>query len=95
MEAYWLAAKNGKIGEIYNICGSQKISVNRFLKKLISFSNKNIKCRLDKNLVRPNDIDLQISDFKKFNRDTGWKPKTNLNLAILNLLNECRKNKFY
>ena len=71
MEAYWLAAKNGKIGEIYNICGSQKISVNRFLKKLISFSNKNIKCRLDKNLVRPNDIDLQISDFKKFNRDTG------------------------
>ena len=95
MEAYWLAAKKGKIGEIYNICGSQKISVNRFLKKLISFSNKNIKCRLDKNLVRPNDIDLQISDFKKFNRDTGWKPKTNLNLAILNLLNECRKNKFY
>ncbi len=95
MEAYWLAAKKGKIGEIYNICGSQKISVNHFLKKLISFSNKNIKCRLDKNLVRPNDIDLQISDFKKFNRDTGWKPKTNLNLAILNLLNECRKNKFY
>lgn len=95
MEAYWLAAKKGKIGEIYNICGSHKISVNHFLKKLISFSNKNIKCRLDKNLVRPNDIDLQISDFKKFQRDTGWKPKTNLNLAILNLLNECRKNKFY
>ncbi len=95
MEAYWLAAKNGKIGEIYNICGSQKISVNHFLKKLISFSNKNIKCKLDKNLVRPKDIDLQISDFKKFQRDTGWKPKTNLNLAILNLLNECRKNKSY
>ena len=95
MEAYWLAAKKGKIGEIYNICGSQKISVNHFLKKLISFSNKNIKCRLDKNLVRPKDIDLQISDFKKFQRDTGWKPKTNLNLAILNLLNECRKNKSY
>ena len=45
MEAYWLAAKKGKIGEIYNICGSHKISVNHFLKKLISFSNKNIKCR--------------------------------------------------
>ncbi len=28
MEAYWLAAKKGKIGEIYNICGNQKISVN-------------------------------------------------------------------
>ena len=41
------------------------------------------------------DIDLQISDFKKFHKDTGWKPKTNLNLAILNLLNECRRNKFF
>ena len=95
MEAYWLAAKKGKVGQIYNICGSQKISINDFLKKLISFSNKKINYKLDKNLVRPNDIDLQISDFKKFQRDTGWKPKTNLNLAILNLLNECRKNKSY
>lgn len=95
MEAYWLAAKKGKVGEIYNICGKQKISVKKFLHTLISFSNKKIICKLDKNLVRPKDIDLQISDFKKFHRDTGWKPKTNLNLAILNLLNECRRNKFF
>ena len=95
MEAYWLAAKKGKIGEIYNICGNQQISVNNFLKKLISFSDKKIICKLDKNLVRPKDIDLQISDSKKFQKDTGWRPQTNLNLAILNLLNECRKNKFF
>ena len=95
MEAYWLAAKKGKVGEIYNICGKQKISIKNFLKKLISFSDKKILCKLDKNLVRPKDIDLQISDFKKFYKDTGWKPKTNLNIAILNLLNECRRNKIY
>ena len=95
MEAYWLAAKKGKIGEVYNICGKHKISINNFLKKLKSFSKKKIICKLDKNLVRPKDIDLQISDYKKFQRDTGWKPKTNLNLAILNLLNECRKKQSY
>ena len=93
MEAYWLAAKKGKIGEIYNICGKEKISVGGFLKKLISFSKKKIECKLDKNLVRPKDIDLQISDSKKFHKDTGWEPKKNLNLSILNLLNECRKKK--
>lgn len=91
MEAYWLAAKKGKIGEIYNICGKQKISIYNFLKKLKSFSNKKIISKLDKNLVRPKDIDLQISDYKKFQKDTGWRPKTDLNFAILNLLNECRK----
>ena len=93
MEAYWLAAKKGKIGEIYNICGKQKISIQKFLDKLISFSKKKIICKLDANLVRPKDIDLQISNFKKFQNDTGWVPKTNLNKSILNLLNECRKKK--
>ena len=44
--------------------------------------------------MRPKDIDLQISDTKKFYKDTGWKAKTNLNLSVLNLLNECRKKKF-
>ena len=95
MEAYWLTAKKGKIGEIYNISGMQKISINDFLKKLMALSSKKIICKLDKNLVRPKDIDLQISDFKKFQRDTGWKPRTNLDIAILNLLNECRKNKSF
>ena len=94
MEAYWLAAKKGKVGEIYNICGKEKISVGKFLKKLISYSKVNIKCKLDINLMRPKDIDLQISDTKKFYKDTGWKAKTNLNLSVLNLLNECRKKKF-
>ena len=90
MEAYWLAAKKGKVGEIYNICGKEKISIKDFLRKLISFSNKKILFKLDKNLVRPKDIDLQIADCSKFRKHTGWKPKTNLNLAILNLLKECR-----
>jgi GDP-4-dehydro-6-deoxy-D-mannose reductase len=94
MEAYWLTAKKGKIGEIYNICGNQKISVGNFLKKLISFSEKNIKTVLDKNLVRPKDINVQISDFRKFNKHTGWTPKIDLNRSILNLLNECRKKRF-
>ena len=40
MEAYWLAAKKGNIGEIYNIAGNDTISVNNFLKKLIKLSKK-------------------------------------------------------
>ena len=58
MEAYWLAAKKGKVGEVYNICGKEKF-LNNFLKLI--HSNKKILCKLDKNLVRPKDIDLQIA----------------------------------
>ena len=30
MEAYWLAAKKGKIGEIYNIGGTETYKISRF-----------------------------------------------------------------
>ncbi len=91
MEAYWLAAKKGKIGEIYNIAGNDTISVKDFLKKLIKLSKKKIITKLDPKLIRPVDINLQIADCKKFKKHTGWKPKVGFDESVKKLLNECRK----
>jgi len=41
MEAYWLAAKRGRIGEIYNISGEKVISVGNYLKELKKLSSVN------------------------------------------------------
>jgi len=90
MEAYWLAATKGKIGEIYNIAGNDTISVNDFLNKLIKLSKKKIITKLDPKLIRPVDINLQIADCKKFKKHTGWKPKVGFDESIKKLLNECR-----
>ncbi len=90
MEAYWLAATRGKIGEIYNIAGNDTISVNNFLKKLIKLSKKKIITKLDPKLIRPVDINLQIADCKKFKKHTGWKPKVGFDESVKKLLNECR-----
>ncbi len=90
MEAYWLAATKGKIGEIYNIAGNDTISVKNFLKKLIKLSTEKIITKQDPRLIRPVDIDLQIADCKKFKKDTGWTPKVSFNESIKKLLNECR-----
>lgn len=92
MEAYWLAAKKGKIGEIYNIGGDKVISVNDFLSELIKKSKVKIKCSLDKNLLRPQDVTLQIPNTKKFTKDTGWKPKVSFEESVYKLLNYCRYN---
>ena len=90
MEAYWLAARKGKIGEIYNIAGNDTISVNNFLKKLIKLSKKKIITSLDPKLIRPVDINLQIADCKKFKKHTGWKPKVGFDESVKKLLDECR-----
>jgi len=91
MEAYWLAAKKGKIGEIYNIGGNKIISVKKFLKELIKLSKCKVKCSTDEKLLRPQDVTMQIPSSRKFNKDTGWKPKINLHESVKKLLNECRK----
>jgi GDPmannose 4,6-dehydratase/GDP-4-dehydro-6-deoxy-D-mannose reductase len=92
MEAYWLAAKRGKIGEIYNIGGNKIVSVKKFLKELIKLAKCKIKHSVDKKLLRPQDVTLQIPDVRKFNKDTSWKPQINFQDSVKKLMEECRKN---
>lgn len=91
MEAYWIAAKKGKIGEIYNIGGNKVISVENFLDKLIKLAKVKILTKQDPKLLRPSDVDMQIPDSRKFKRHTGWKPKIKFSESVEKLLNDCRK----
>ena len=91
MEAYWLTAKRGKIGEIYNISGEKVITVGNYLKELKKLSYVKIKSKIDKKLLRPVDVTLQIANTKKFVRDTHWSPKISFKKSMKNLLQECRK----
>ncbi len=87
MEAYWLTAKKGKIGEIYNIGGTEPYKISVILKKLKLLSTKKIISKIDKKLLRKKDIKYQMPDSKKFIKDTGWKVKTNVDESLKNLLN--------
>jgi len=91
MEAYWLTAKKGKIGEIYNIGGNKIISVKQFLNELIKLAKCKIKTSVDKKLLRPQDVTLQIPNVKKFIRHTGWVPKVSFQESVKKLLNDCRR----
>ncbi len=90
MNAYWFAATKGRIGEVYNIGGNKIISVKNYLKELIKRSSKKIQTKVDKKLLRPNDVTLQIADTKKFMSHTGWKPKVEFSKSVDKLLKECR-----
>ena len=92
MEAYWLAAKRGRIGKIYNISGKKVISVGNYLKELKKLSNVKIISKIDKKLLRHVDVKLQIADAKKFIRDTRWSPKILFKESVEKLLEECRKS---
>ena len=90
MNAYWLVAKKGKIGEIYNIGGTKKYLVGEILDKLISISGLKVKKKIDKKLLRLKDVTLQLPNIKKFKLDTGWKQKEKLDMSLRKLLKELK-----
>lgn len=92
MESYWYAATRGRVGEIYNIGGLKIIKVGEFLKLLKKNSKVTINSKLDKKLLRPTDVTLQIPSMKKFKRHTKWRPKVSFEQSVKKLLNYCREN---
>ena len=95
MESYWIAARKCKPGEIYNIGGNKVIKVGDFLKLLVQQANCPVKTKLDKKLLRPTDVTLQIPDTQKFRKHTGWKPKYKFEDSVTFLLDYWRKNISY
>ena len=92
MNAYWLCAKKGKIGEIYNIGGNKTISIKKFLNELIKISKTKIKTKLNPKLLRPTDVNVQIPNSNKFKKDTGWRINVSFRNSVKKLLNELRSN---
>jgi len=90
MEAYWLTAKKGRVGEIYNMGGNKIISVGNYLSELKKISTTSIKSKIDPKLLRPIDVTLQIPNDNKFRKHTGWRPKISFKKSINKLLKECR-----
>lgn len=91
MSAYWLAAKHGKIGEIYNIGGGKNIKLSEFLKVLKKHSKIKIKSKLDNNLLRKTDIKIQIPSSRKFKKHTLWNNNINFKDSLKFFLEENRR----
>ena len=90
MEAYRIAILKCKPGEAYNIGGQTTISVGEFLQILKEKSNVTVRSEVDKSLLRPSDVTLQIPDCSKFTEITGWKPQYDFGDSIEHLLNYWR-----
>ncbi|OGD96973.1 hypothetical protein A3A49_02570 [Candidatus Curtissbacteria bacterium RIFCSPLOWO2_01_FULL_38_11b] len=75
VRAYLLALEKGESGEVYNIGSGKAYKIGDVLDKLISMSGTKLKVIQDKKLIRESEVVKIYCDFKKFNRQTGWKPQ--------------------
>lgn len=90
--AYWLA-EGCTLGQPYNICSNNRITMGELLDMLISMSiHKNkFEKRVDPARLRPSDVVLLHGDCTKFTSATGWKPEYSLRHTMMDLLNAWRK----
>lgn len=71
MESYWVACQHCDYGVPYNIGGETVTTVGDFLDVLKSKSSVAIQSVVDKELLRPVDVTMQIPDVSKFISKTG------------------------
>ena len=82
VRAYWLLLEKCKPGDVYNIGGTETMTVGQMLEILKSFSKIDIKHKVDAKLLRPSDVTLQIPDCSKFLKE---KPTGNPDLRLKKL----------
>jgi nucleoside-diphosphate-sugar epimerase len=93
METYWIACEKCEYGTPYNIGGNSIITVGDFLEQLKKQSTVPIRSMVDKQLLRPVDVTLQVADVTKFLNASGWQPRYSLEDSIEFLLNHYRNKK--
>lgn len=75
VRGYREAALNGKIGEAYNFCFGQSVSMEDMLKLLIQRAGMDIEIIVDPERVRPVDVPDVYGTYAKAQKDLGWKPR--------------------
>lgn len=94
VRAYWLLMQHGKPGDVYNIGGSETMTIRDMLDLLLTFTHlkNSIEVKVDPKLLRPKDVTLQIPDCTKFNKLTGWKPEIPFKKTLEDLLGYWREH---
>lgn len=91
VKAYWLLVNKCEPGEVYNIGGNRTMKIGEMLDLLLSMTDKKVQIKVDKRLLRPSDVTLQIPCTDKFVNKTGWKPEIPLEKTLKDLLDYWRQ----
>lgn len=86
VRAYKLLLDKCTSGEVYNIGGTETMTVGDILETLKSMARVPIKHVVDPARLRPSDVTLQIPDITKFVKETGWKPEISARQTLSDLL---------
>jgi GDP-4-dehydro-6-deoxy-D-mannose reductase len=87
VRAYHLIAVQGEPGAVYNVCSGQAHSIRSLLEGLVGLSSvQGIEIRQDPARIQKADVPIQVGDYGKLHRQTGWQPEIPFNRSLRDLL---------
>ncbi|MBK8165651.1 MAG: GDP-mannose 4,6-dehydratase [bacterium] len=89
--AYRALAGHGQPGEVYNICSGTALTMADGLRILVAAARVPVTVRRDPARDRPADAARLVGDNRKLRLQTGWGPVSDARIALLDLLDEARK----
>ena len=87
VHAMWLILQQDKPDD-YVIGTGKQHSVEEFAEKAFSHVGLNYKDHIDidKNLLRPTEVDTLLADYSKAKKDLNWEPKVSFDELVINMV---------
>ena len=89
--AYRLLMKEGRPGEIYNVCSGSSLTIRKGLEMLAGMAAVEITVTKDPSRCRPSDIPYLVGDNTKLKQDTDWEPQYDLEQTLADVLAASRE----
>lgn len=74
VQAYLLLLREGRAGEIYNICSGIECSIRSLLDKMLKLAKVQAEVHSNPAKFRPSEQRRVVGDASKLRRHTGWQP---------------------
>lgn len=75
VEAYLALTTHGSMGEAYNVCSGEGVSVRALANAVLARLGKSAEVATEATFARAVDVPVQIGSNQKLRRATGWAPR--------------------
>lgn len=90
VRAYAALMARGQSGTVYNVCTGRAGRIGDILDILRSLARVPVDVGTDPALLRPSDTPVVLGSHERLTRDTGWRPRLDLDTTLRDLLDDWR-----
>lgn len=86
VRAYFLLLKNGRRGEVYNICSGKGIVLKDIITTMSELLGIKVETVVNPQLIRPNENKKVIGSYQKIKDELGWEPEIDITKSLSDII---------